>query len=74
MDEKTKLFLKELADLMEKHNAELSAKDEWTGYAECGEDIQIRLEIKDVYDDIAFGGYIDAEKLRTTATDTDITS
>ena len=68
MDDKTKLFLNELADLMERHNAEITADDEWTGYAECGTDIQIRLDIKKVYDDITFGSYIDAKKLRTTAT------
>jgi hypothetical protein len=68
MDDKTKMFLNELADLMNKHNAEFTARDEWTGYAECGEDIQISLEIKDSCDYIQFGSYIDAEKLRTTAT------
>ena len=68
MDAKTKLFLKELADLMDRYKAAFTASDEYRGYPECGEDIQIRIDIEDVYDDIGFGSYIDAEKLRTTTT------
>ena len=44
MSENAKEFLKGLAALMEKHKVEIVADDEWEGYSECGEDIQIRIE------------------------------
>ena len=68
-----KLFKLELADLMEKYNMTIEASDEFMGYAECGEDIQIRFECypecnHDEYLGIAeenLGKYIDADRLRS---------
>ena len=66
-------FMKEFADLLDKYGIEIFAKDEDMGYPERGEDIQIRIEatcdgpMKEYYEDIDFGGYLDAKKLRTTA-------
>lgn len=37
-------FLKELENLLDKYNVEIVASDEWLGYAECGQDIQIRIK------------------------------
>ena len=69
MKETTKAFLYELADLLEKHNAEITASDEWTGYSECGQDLQISFEIKDDYEEIMLVQYIDFDKLRLRATE-----
>ena len=67
-----KLFKLELADLMEKYNMTIEASDEFMGYPECGEDIQICFECcpeynHDEYLGIAeenLGKYIDADRLR----------
>ena len=56
-------FLSELAELLEKHKVYFTADDEWTGYAECGQDIQISLET-DQYDTIKFGRYLDIETIK----------
>ena len=62
MSENAKEFLIGLSELMEKHKIEITASDEWGGYAECGEDIQIRIESKGLsteYFSIPFGGSLD---------------
>jgi hypothetical protein len=38
-------FLKEFKALLEKYDIDnISADDEWQGYAECGQDIRIRID------------------------------
>lgn len=62
MSENAKEFLKGLAELMEKHKIEITAEDEWGGYAECGENIQIRIEAESSsteYFSIPFGKSLD---------------
>ncbi len=66
MKESTKQFMYELAELLEKHKVEITASNEWTGYAECGQDIQIQFEINDD-EEIMLGNYIDSDKLRLKA-------
>jgi len=61
-----KPFLNELKTLMEKHDVEIIASDEWEGYAECGEDIQIRIEStigNTEYFSVPFGNSIDANDI-----------
>lgn len=66
-------FRRKLADLIEEYSVEITAKDEWTGYPECGEDIQIEFHItgevinREYHPDASekFGTYIDVQKLRT---------
>lgn len=67
MKETTKIFISELADLLEKHKVEILVSDDWSGYAECGEDLQIRFNVKDDYDDITYGNYLDFKNLRDIA-------
>lgn len=55
-------FMKELGALIEKYGIEITAGDEWMGYAECGEDIQIRIESDSK--SVPFGKYIDKESLK----------
>jgi len=44
---KAELFRRELAELLKKYDAEITAEDHWTGYAECGSgDIRITVEFK----------------------------
>ncbi|MCP4355917.1 MAG: hypothetical protein GY793_09870 [Proteobacteria bacterium] len=66
MKESTKQFMYELADLLEKHKVEIKASNEWTGYAECGQDIQIYFDIND-NEEIMLGTYVDSDKLRLKA-------
>ena len=60
-------FLQKLRDLLSEYNVEITADDEWEGYSECGEDIQINIEANFDYpffiDDVKFGKYITAESL-----------
>ena len=59
-------FLKELATLMDKYKVEITASDEWMGYAECGEDIQIRIETDSTaseYFSIPFGTSLDKDSI-----------
>jgi hypothetical protein len=45
-------FKQEFIELLTKYNnAYLEVKDHWSGYSECGEDIQTRIESCDKYDD-----------------------
>ncbi|MBK5722580.1 hypothetical protein JGH11_17030 [Dysgonomonas sp. Marseille-P4677] len=72
MEERLKEFKSKLADLMEEYEVEISASDEWTGYAECGEDIQITFFIEGKvidntylpYSSENFGECISIEQLR----------
>jgi hypothetical protein len=74
----TREFTYELQALLDKYGADITAKDVWPGYAECGEDIRIVATIPAICGDgghnclrertiIDFGDYIlptnSAEKL-----------
>jgi len=61
-------FLKELSSLLEKYGVEITASDEWTGYAECGQDIQMRVETdgSKSYFSIPFGGLLSPRKIKLT--------
>ena len=60
-----KEFMLALADLMDEHGAWLTADDEWQGYPECGQDIQIRIEHNTDYSfDPGLGGMVTAYHLR----------
>jgi len=54
-------FLNDLSSLLKKYNAEITASDEYPGYPECGEDIQICIEIG--YRELRLGNYIDFNRL-----------
>lgn len=57
------LFLADLQALLKKYGAEITAKDEWTGYAECGEDVRMTVEFKDYnLDDIDLGTWVDGDE------------
>lgn len=43
-------FRAELQALLDKYGAELEAKDHWQGYAECGEDVRMTVDIPAIYD------------------------
>jgi len=55
-------FRRELDALLKKYNTALEAYDEFTGYPECGQDIQICVDIENIWDYdgniIAMGGEI----------------
>lgn len=59
-------FLAALADLMEEHGIDwIGAADEWTGYRECGEDLQIRIEHKTDYNfDPGLGSLVSPANIR----------
>jgi hypothetical protein len=61
MTDSTK-FLYDLQRLLEKHKATISADDHWIGYAECGQDIRVEIDIEDNYETLDFK-YIDAKSL-----------
>lgn len=42
-------FKERLAALLAEYDAELSAEDQWTGYAECGQDVRMTVEIPSIY-------------------------
>ena len=42
-------FREELQALLDRYNAELEAKDHWTGYSECGQDIRMTVSIPAIY-------------------------
>lgn len=42
-------FKQKLKDLLLEYDAELSADDHWTGYAECGQDIRMIVSIPSIY-------------------------
>lgn len=45
-------FLGELKALLKKYKAELSAKDHWTGYAECGQDVRMTVDFDGIYGEL----------------------
>ena len=59
-------FLNDLAILMEKYGIEITASNEWLGYAECGEDIQMRIETdgSKSYFSIPFGELISPNSIK----------
>lgn len=44
-------FRKELQNLLNRYGAELEASDHWEGYAECGQDIRMIVDIPAKYDE-----------------------
>lgn len=44
-------FREELGELLKKWGAEIEAEDHWTGYAECGSDVRMTVEIPSIYDE-----------------------
>ena len=56
-------FIEELKALLKKYNATLKADDHFQGYAECGENIRMTVDIDWIYDkegNVIFqGGEID---------------
>jgi hypothetical protein len=56
-------FKEELKALLKKYNAVLQAQDHFQGYAECGEDVRMTIDIESIYDNdhnlVFEGGEID---------------
>jgi hypothetical protein len=46
----TQAFTDELQALLDKYGADVTAKDVWPGYEECGEDIRIVVTVPEIYD------------------------
>lgn len=44
-------FMAELKALLHKWDADLDARDHYTGYAECGQDVRMTVTIPAVYDE-----------------------
>ena len=56
-------FLDELHALLSKYGAEITAKDHWQGYPECGEDIRMTVEFSNYeLEDIDLGTWVDASE------------
>jgi IS1 family transposase len=49
-DEIEQEFRQRLSALLQEFGAELTAEDHWSGYAECGQDVRMTVEIPSVYD------------------------
>ena len=49
-DQITQAFKSELQALLDKYGAELSARDMWEGYPECGEDVRMLVDVPAIYD------------------------
>lgn len=49
-DQITQAFKAELQALLDKYGAELSARDTWQGYPECGEDVRMLVDVPAIYD------------------------
>ena len=71
MFDRTEQFKKELIALCRKFNVtEIEARDEYPGYAECGEDIHITIEFKGdytvdppiPYETLDLGGFFNTEE------------
>jgi len=69
-EEIKKAFLSEFHALLRKYNADITVNDHWQGYAECGRDIRMTVEIPSVYQngecqsqdvEIDLGKFIDKE-------------
>ena len=56
--DKRKQFVRDLVKLCENYGATLSASDEYEGYPECGEDIQITAGFDYPFGDVKFGEYV----------------
>ena len=46
----TKEFLSDLLALLDKYGADMETRNHWQGYAECGEDVRITVDIPGIYD------------------------
>jgi hypothetical protein len=46
-----KAFRTELQALLDKYGAEIEAEDHFMGYAECGEDVRITVDIPGIWDE-----------------------
>ena len=49
-DQITQAFKAELQALLDKYGADLSARDTWEGYPECGEDVRMHVNVPSIYD------------------------
>lgn len=49
-DQVARAFKSELQALLDKYGAELSARDQWEGYPECGEDVRMQVAVPAIYD------------------------
>ena len=54
-------FRTELKALLKKWGAKLTAEDHWQGYAECGEDVRITVDLPWPLEDVDLGSYFDGE-------------
>lgn len=43
-------FKTELQALLDRYGADLEAKDHWQGYAECGADVRMTVDVPAIYD------------------------
>lgn len=43
-------FKTELQALLDRYGADLEAEDQWQGYAECGEDVRMTVNVPAIYD------------------------
>lgn len=50
-EEAVAAFKTELAEMLKRWSATLTASDHWTGYAECGEDIRMTASIEFMHPD-----------------------
>jgi len=58
-------FFNKLADLLEEYNVTIEANDEFIGWPECGEEIQIRFDnSKFEFSEVNLGSNIGAEDIR----------
>jgi len=66
-------FKAKLKALLREYDAEISASDHWSGYAECGEDVRITVTIPSIFNaetgeyvrewtEIDLGRYIDSKE------------
>lgn len=65
-------FIRELRSLFDRYNAEITAKDYYSGYAECGENIKMVVDIPAFWDkdgnliqegaEIDMGSWFDKDK------------
>ena len=46
----TQEFRTELQALLDKYGADMEARDHWQGYAECGSDVRITVDVPGIYD------------------------
>jgi hypothetical protein len=50
-EEITKEFTEKLQALLNEYGANIEARDHWIGYAECGEDVRMTVEIPAFYNE-----------------------